>query len=246
MINYTKTTLHNKECLEFTLLGRSCKLICPPEGTANGKWLLKTEYLTAFPSFEIKMLNRGYHVAYIENKTRWHAESDDDAKAALAKLLNTEFGLCEKCMPVGMSCGGMQAIYFAAKYPEHVAALYLDAPVTNLLSCPGHVGQRTLEENAKLLQEFTDHTGMTLSDLINYRNHPIDKMPLVLKAGIPVILVAGDSDRVVPYNENGFFVEKLYREGGGIIETYIKKGCDHHPHGLEDRSPLIRFVENYY
>ena len=35
-----------------------------------------------------------------------------------------------------MSCGGLCAINFAAKYPDLVSVLYLDAPVVNLLSCP--------------------------------------------------------------------------------------------------------------
>ena len=39
-----------------------------------------------------------------------------------------------------MSCGGMHAVYIAAKYPEYVSLLYLDAPVLNLLSCPCGIG----------------------------------------------------------------------------------------------------------
>jgi pimeloyl-ACP methyl ester carboxylesterase len=246
MLNYTTTKVHNKTCLEFTLCGRDVKLILPPEGTANGKWLLKTEYFTAFPSFEIKMLNRGYHVAYIANKTRWHVDEDDEAKEALCKLLESEFGLCPKCMPVGMSCGGLQAIYFAAAHPERVAALYLDAPVTNLLSCPAHVGKEQNEGRRGLWEEFYANTGITLTELINYRNHPIDRIPEILAKKIPIILVCGDADSVVPYTENGYYVDKIYREGGGVIETYIKPGCDHHPHGLSDPAPIIAFAEKYY
>ena len=26
----------------------------------------------------------------------------------------------------------------------------------------------------------------------------------------------------------------------------IKQGCDHHPHGLEDCTPLIAFAKKYY
>ena len=48
---------------------------------------------------------------------------------------------------------------------------------------------------------------MTLSELICYRNHPIDVADRLIKAKIPVFLVCGDSDTVVPYCENG---ELLY------------------------------------
>ena len=68
----------------------------------------------------------------------------------------------------------------------------------------------------------------------------------MLKNNIPILLVAGDSDGVVPYSENGILVEKYYKENGGNIQVFIKPGCDHHPHGLEDPTPIIEFVEKNF
>lgn len=231
-------------CMEFEFLGRAARLIIPRENK-NGKWLLKTEYADAFPALEIEMLKRGYHVAYVQNKTRWWVEEDSHVKAKFAEFLHTEYGLSKKCVPVGMSCGGMHAIYFAALHPEYIAALYVDAPVTNLLSCPGKVGRKVYTDG-DFLNEFTSHTGMTLSDLINYRNHPIDVAPKLVEAGLPLFMVSGDSDTVVPYHENGALLEKLYRNAGVHIEVAIKKGGDHHPHLLPDNTPIIAFIEKYY
>lgn len=231
--------------VDFEFEGKECILVFPKENKKNGKWLLKTEYFSAFQDFEFEMLARGYHLAYIANQTRWMVPEDVDRKAKFAKFLAEKYGLCEKCVPVGMSCGGLHAIYFASKYPEHVAAAYLDAPVTNLLSCPGHVGRQS--ENASLLsQEFIDATGLTLTDLINYRNHPIDVAPNMAKNKIPVIIVSGDADTVVPFNENGKFFVDLYEREGAPIEVVIKPGGDHHPHGLTDNTPIVNFVEKWY
>ena len=232
------------KCIEFTVFNRYARLICPA-CEPNGKWLLKTEYADAFPAFEIEMLNRGYHVAYIENQTRWHVNSDDDAKLALADYLKENYSLKDKCVTVGMSCGGLQSIYFAAAHPERVAALFLDAPVTNLLSCPAYIGnEEKMPED--FWGEFYGATGITLSELLNYRNHPIDRIPDILAHNIPIFLAAGDSDEVVPYEENGAYVEKYYKEHGGIIEVVMKKGVGHHPHCLPDNTPIIEFVERYY
>ena len=140
-----------------------------------------------------------------------------------------------------MSCGGLIAVKLAAKHPEAVSALYLDAPVLNFLSCPANVGRN----DATMLDEFTRDTGITLSMLLSYREHPIDKMHLLLKNNIPIFMVYGDSDDVVPYHENGALLEKYYKENGGIIECIGKQGCGHHPHGLEDNTPLIEFAERY-
>ena len=231
-------------CLEFEVVGRYARLI-QPNVKPNGKWLLKTEYADAFPEFEIEMLNRGYHVAYIENQTRWHVDADDDAKLALADYLKEKYNLHDKCATVGMSCGGMQAIYFAARYPERVAALFIDAPVTNLLSCPAYVGNEDKMPES-FWTEFHKSTGITLSELLNYRNHPIDRVPELVKNNVPVFMAAGDSDDVVPYEENGAYLEKYYKENGGIIEVAMKKGVGHHPHCLPDNTPIIEFVKKYY
>ena len=227
--------------LDFHFEGRECILVFPESARGDGGWLFKTEYFGAFPEFEIQMLSRGWHLAYIKNVTRWCLDEDLDLKARFAEFLHSEYGLAEKCVPVGMSCGGMIACKFAAKYPHRVAAMYLDAPVMNLLSCPAAVGR----EPSPMLAEFTNATGMTLSDLLSYRNHPIDKMPALLENGIPVVMVYGDSDDIVPYHENGLLLEEYYNANGGNILTIGKAGCGHHPHGLEDNTPIIDFVEKY-
>ena len=58
-------------------------------------------------------------------------------------------------------------------------------------------------------------------------------------------MVYGDSDDIVPYDENGAILEKFYRENGGEILAIGKNGCGHHPHGLEDPTPIIEFVEKH-
>ena len=227
--------------IDFLFEGREAILIIPNDACEGKKWLFKTEYFDAFPNFEVEMIQRGWHLAYIKNVTRWCLDEDIDLKARFAEFLHTEYGLSKTCVPVGMSCGGMIAIKFAAKYPEYISAIYLDAPVMNLLSCPAGLGIA----NNELMEEFIEATGTTLSSLISYREHPIDKMHLVRENNIPIVIVYGDSDEVVPYVENGALLEKYYRESGGVILAIGKVGCGHHPHGLDDNTPIVEFVEKY-
>lgn len=237
---YTEKDFHGYSLIEFDIDGRTAFLVRPKKVAEGAPWLLKAEYFDAFPSFELEMLARGWHVAYVANKTRWHDASDDDAKATLADRLHKEFSLGKKCVTVGMSCGGMHSIYFASKYPELVAGLYLDAPVVNLLSCPCGIGETNTKE---LYEEFVSHTGMTRASLINYRNHPYDNLDPIIDNGIPVFLVCGDADTIVPYEENGKALYEYISSRGGNITQIVTKGRGHHPHGLNDLSPLIDFAE---
>ena len=236
-----ETTWNGFRRLDFSFEGRRAILVFPEQANESKNWLLKTEYFGAFPRFELDMVQRGWHLAYVENATRWCLDEDLDLKMRFVAYLQGQYGLYNKSVPVGMSCGGMIACKFAARYPTCVSALYLDAPVMNLLSCPAGVGVATDE----LFAEFTEATGMSLSELINYRDHPIDKKHILLAHNIPVIMVYGDADDVVPYIENGALLESYYRENGGTIMAIGKKGCGHHPHGLEDTTPIIDFVESY-
>lgn len=237
-----KNSWYGFERLEFDFEGRKAILVCPKEPCDGKKWLYKIEYFDAFPAFEVEMLKRGYYVAYLTNKSRLCPVEDTDIRPRFCEFLKVEFGLNEKCLPVGMSCGGMQAVYFAAKYPQYVAALYIDAPVLNLLSWPLGLG----ESKGASPDEFKRDIGISFAEMLNYRKHPIDCKDILLKTGIPIFMVCGDSDTIVPYNENGKVLSDYFKANGGNLTEILKPDCDHHPHGIEDNTPLIEFTEMYY
>lgn len=241
-MNYSESKWNGFKKIDFEFEDRQAILVCPETPAKGNKWLFKTEYFGAFPEFEIEMLKRGYYVAYLHNITRWCLPQDISSKPRFCDFLIREFGLAKQCMPVGMSCGGMHAIYFAAEYPQYVAAMYIDAPVLNLLSTPCGVGN----SDDSMYCEFVEATGYTVIDMINYRNHPIDRVEEIIKSNIPVFMVCGDSDTVVPYLENGKLLSDKFKKYGGNLTEVLKAGCNHHPHGLEDNKPLIDFTLKYY
>ena len=244
MISDIKTDVwEGYECKSFTFQGENAILVIPKEPREDKKWLFKTEYFGDYPKFELEMLSRGYYLAHVDTQTRWCLPSDTKRQGEFAEFLHKEFGLNEKCVPVGVSCGGMQAIYLAANYPQYISALYLDAPVLNLLSCPCCVGDATFDS---MYDEFKEATGKAVSDLINYRNHPFDNIDKLVEAKIPVFLICGDSDCVVPYHENGKMLYDRYVEAGLDISLILKENADHQPHGLDDCTPLVEFVAKNY
>lgn len=229
-------------CRRFTFEEHEAILVFPEEGKANGYLTVKTEYWNAFPkAIEIPLLEKGFHLCFIRNDNRWGTDPDLDRKARFVRFIQEQYGLNSQCVPVGMSCGGLIAIKFAAKYPELVKCLYLDAPLLNYMSSPCGVGVG--RKNPATETEILNALGLdSISELMAYREMPLDRLPVLVEKRIPAVLVAGDSDGVVPYCENGVFLQRAYEKAGLKLEVYIKPGCDHHPHGLEDPTPVVEFI----
>ena len=219
-------------------------IVVIPEKPCGG-WVIKTEYFESFPDIQLRLVKEGYYLVHLKNITRWHVWEDTDARAELAKYMAEKYGVRQKCVVIGMSCGGMQGIYFGAKYPEYVSCMYLDAPVVNFLSCPAAFGKATHDHMPVEFAEFINHKGITKSELLSYRDHPLDHLPALAKNNIPIILVNGGADDVVVYEENGKLIEEAYKKNGSIIESYVVDGRGHHPHTLYDDDKIIDFIKKY-
>ena len=83
---------------------------------------------------------------------------------------------------------------------------------------------------------------MTEETAAAFAGNPLDKLPALAGAGLPILLVAGDADDVVPYAENGAKLARRFRELGGVVEVILKPGVGHHPHSLEDPQPIVDFI----
>jgi len=228
------------ECVEFTFEEHPAKLV-KPNVSPNGKWALKTEYFGAFPALETELLNRGWHIAYIKNDNRWAETEDLQRKKRFVEFIADEFSLNTRCALVGMSCGGLYSARLSILAPELISAVYMDAPVLNLLSCPCALG----DAEVSLFEEYNKVTGRTISDMICYRESPIDSLKDLFDTNIPIILVAGDSDETVPFHENGAILINYFKDHGREIDVYIKKGCKHHPHGLDDQRIVADFLDRF-
>ena len=68
-------------------------------------------------------------------------------------------------------------------------------------------------------------------------------MKPLIENNIPVIMLYGNADMTVIYEENGKVLENYHIENSSKIKVISKSMCGHHPHGLDDPSPVVAFIE---
>lgn len=226
----------------FIFEDRYAKIVYP-NVKPNGKLLIKTEYWDAFPNFEIEMVKRGYYLCFIRHFNRWGAPAETTVTANFIKFVANKLGIEPRCIPVGMSCGGLQAANLAIMYPELVSVMYIDAPVLNLISQAG-LGAHA-PATPEYWEELRDAYGVDKSSIVTFRDSPIDHMDVLVKHNIPIIMLYGNADTTVIYSENGKVLEDYYNKHGAPIKVIPKSMVGHHPHGLDDPTPIIEFVEKY-
>ena len=126
-----------------------------------------------------------------------------------------------------MSRGGLIIYNWAASNPGKVAAIYGDAPVCDFKSWPAGrgIGKGSLGTWKQCLAAY----GFTEAEAVAYKGNPIDRLAPLAKAGIPILHVVGDADKVVPITENSDLIEKRYKVLGGKIHVIHKPGVGHHP-----------------
>ena len=231
--------------IEFEFKNKKCiALMNEDKSKRNGKTVLKTEYFSAFPELQNEMVKRGYTLIFIENRNRWGTPDQIEDQYEFICYASKELGISNKVITIGMSCGGMMSVILAAKHPDCIDALYIDAPVMNFLSCPARFGNAP-DVHDGMWAEFESAWKMSKIELLTFRGHPIDYLDKLVENKIKIYMAYGDSDKTVPYIENGIALEKKYKECGLEHLLFIDKkiGIDHHPHGPSSIDQAIKYLE---
>lgn len=226
--------------IDFNYAGRRCLVVLPKQATPEKRWIWRTEFFGHEPQGDSMLLSKGYHVVYMDLQNMYGAPVALDLMDSLYQYLTKNRGLYQRVVLEGFSRGGLFAFNWAVRHPEQVAAIYGDAPVLDFKSWPAGKGRSkgSPEDWQRLLQVY----GFTQTAALKYKGNPVDQAKPLAKAGIPVIIVCGAADTVVPVAENTTIFEKRYRKYGGMITVISKPGVDHHPHSLKDPTPIVDFL----
>ena len=204
-------------------------------------WIWRAEFFDHRPELDLALLARGFHLVYIEVGNTFGAPAAMKHWDAFYELLTKWYGLSPKPTLEGLSRGGLYIYNWASKHPNSVSVLYGDNPVCDFKSWPGGKGAGPgSPDDWKKLQQ--DYGFKSEEEALAYRFNPIDNLTPLAKAHVPIIHCAADADEAVPYAENTVILKERYEALGGKIDVIVKHGFKHHPHGLDDPTPLVEFI----
>jgi hypothetical protein len=135
---------------------------------------------------------------------------------ALWETLRTRYHMAERPCLLPQSRGGLMLYNWAAENPARVAGIAGIYTVCDLRSYPG-------------LDRACGAYGLSAGDLANRlaEHNPIDRLAPLAKAGVPILHVHGDADKVVPLERNAGELVRRYRELGGEVRLITVPGKGH-------------------
>ncbi len=226
---------------EFMVDGKAVSVVVPKEAASGKPWVWHGEFFGHKPAPDIALLGKGYHIVYMKVQDMLGSPPAVKHWNALHEELTGRYGFSQKPSLVGLSRGGLYCYNWAAANPDKVSCIYADAPVCDFKSWPGGKGKGKGDpKNWALVLKlwgFKDD-----AEAMAVQVNPVDQLAALAKSGVPLLHVYGDADDVVPWDENTGVIAERYKALGGSITLIVKPGVGHHPHGLEDSSPIVDFI----
>lgn len=224
----------------FLLHGHNVILVVPETPALGNPWIWRTEFFGAFAYADLEMVRRGWHIAYLQVSDQYGCPKAISMMKVFHDVITHECSLSPKADLFGFSRGGLYAVNYAAQYPEDVRSIYLDAPVLDIRSWPAGwgtgIGAEKEWEECKRCYSITDESAKMFCE------NPLDHLEPLLRHKIPVLLVAGTADTVVPFAENGKKMEQFYQNHGKELPVILKEGAGHHPHSLNPPDLIVSFL----
>jgi dipeptidyl aminopeptidase/acylaminoacyl peptidase len=143
------------------------------------------------------------------------------AGVAAAEALHAEMvrrGYAKRPALLGRSRGGLWASAWAIAHPDLTAGIGGIYPVYDWRTYPG------LDKAAPAYGLAPAELAARAAELC-----PIERIAVVAKAGVPVCIIHGDDDKVVPLEPNSLRLKQAYEAAGkgDLVQLIVAKGQGH-------------------
>jgi pimeloyl-ACP methyl ester carboxylesterase len=207
----------------FTVKGHPAFLIMPGRaaGVGNTPWVWYAPTLQNLPGTEERwmfqrFLDAGIAIAGIDVGESYGSPEGRVLFSALYEELVQSRGLSQMPCLLARSRGGLMLYNWAVENPFSVTCVAAIYPVCNLNSYPG------IESASKAYAMTAEQLKAELAE-----HNPIDRLAPLAQAQVPLFHIHGDSDTVVPLEENSAELMRRYRKLDGVITLKVIKGQGH-------------------
>ena len=202
----------------FLVNDRPAFILWPAEEkrTKPQPWVFYAPTLPGYPDSHEKwmheqFLSAGVAVAGIDVGEAYGSPQGREHFSVLYDELTTKRGFAKKCCLLGRSRGGLWVTSWAGANPDKVSGIAGIYPVFDLRTYPG------LEKAAPAYGLKPSELEAQLAKL-----NPIEQAGGLAKAKVPVFIIHGDEDKVVPLKENSAeFVERYKATAAGDLVTLV-------------------------
>jgi predicted esterase len=209
----------------FLVADRPSFILVPPEGRRQKPqpWVFYAPTLAGLPDEHEKwmheqFLEAGVAVAGIDVGEGYGSPKSRELFTAFYRELVDKRGYAAKPCLLGRSRGGLWITSWAAENPDKVSGIAGIYPVFDFRTYPG-------------LAKAAPAYGLTPSELeaAMAKHNPIERLEPLAKAKVPVLLIHGDEDKVVPLKENSAEFAARYKAAGaeGSVSLIVAKGQGH-------------------
>jgi pimeloyl-ACP methyl ester carboxylesterase len=209
----------------FQVQGRPAFVLLPPEEKRQKPqpWVFYAPTLPGFPDEAEKWMHEqflaaGIAVAGIDCGEAYGSPAGVKLFTALYDELVEKRGFSGRPCLLGRSRGGLWVSSWAIANPDKVAGIAGIYPVFDLTTYPG-------------LAQAASAYGMTAKQLEAKlpQHNPIARIDVLAKAKVPVFIIHGDDDKVVPLKQNSAELAKRYKaaNAGDAVELVVANGQGH-------------------
>ena len=235
---------------DFKVGDLDATVVVPEKPLPGRPWVWRGEFFGAFADADVALVKAGWHLAYLKVPDLFGSPEGDQAVGEVPRrdgegVRHAPEAGADRALPrraVLHELGGGAPGPDARGVPRQrgVRLQELARRASRRSSAPARAREA---EWKKLLAAYDFKSD---DEAVAYKLNPVDNLAPLAKAKIPLLLVYGDKDTVVPHAENSELVYDRYKALGGPVERVVKPGQDHHPHGLKDVTPVVKFFTDAF
>lgn len=231
----TKDSFYGFERLRFNFQGYNAWIVLPSDYTNESRpWTWTMQWAESFVprTPALHLLRQGWHHVTIDTFNHRMDEQGIKVSQAYYNFLTSILSFNKRACLIGMSWGGFFSTRFAIANPKAVAAIYYDCPLLTF--------ENFQEGTRKTILEAIGPWAETAPESwLDDPRMPLNMAESLAKTKIPIYLVYGGADRVVPPENNCEAFIPRYQAAGGNPIVCKRNLFGHHPHGLEESDQSI-------